>query len=110
MMPGINPKQMKKMMQKMGIKQEEIDALEVIIKTSEKNLVIKNPNILKINMNGQDSLQITGDITEESNISEEDISTVSEQANVSKEKAKEALEKYDGDLAETILELKKEEN
>lgn len=109
-MPGINPKQMKKMMQKMGIKQEEIDALEVIIKTSEKNLVIKNPNILKINMNGQDSLQITGDITEESNISEEDISTVSEQANVSKEKAKEALEKYDGDLAETILELKKEEN
>ena len=108
MMPGINPRQMKKMMQKIGIKQEEIEASEVIIKTSEKNLIIKNPNILKINMGGQDSLQITGEITEESNISEEDISTVAEQANVSKEEARKSLEKHDGDLAETILDLKKE--
>jgi len=110
MMPGINPRQMKKMMQKMGIKQEEIEASEVIIKTSEKNLIIKNPNILKINMGGQDSLQITGEMTEESNISEEDISTVAEQADVSKKDARKSLEEHNGDLAETILDLKKEKN
>jgi len=109
-MPGINPRQMKKMMQKMGIKQEEIEASEVIIKTSEKNLIIKNPNILKINMGGQDSLQITGEMTEESNISEEDISTVAEQADVSKKDARKSLEEHNGDLAETILDLKKEKN
>lgn len=101
---------MKKMMQKMGIKQEEIEASEVIIKTSEKNLIIKNPNILKINMGGQDSLQITGEMTEESNISEEDISTVAEQADVSKKDARKSLEEHNGDLAETILDLKKEKN
>ena len=40
MIPGMNPKQMSKMMQKMGIKQEEIDAIEVIIKTPDKKHLI----------------------------------------------------------------------
>ena len=34
MMPGMNPRQMNKMMQKMGIKQDEIEASEVIINCS----------------------------------------------------------------------------
>jgi len=59
-------------------------------------------------MMGEESLQITGDIEEES-ISEDDIKTVSEQAEVSKEKAKEALIKFNGDLAEAILYLKSNE-
>ena len=106
MLPGINPKQMQAAMKKMGIKQTEIPAEEVIIKTKEKNLIIKNPQVMKVNMMGQESLQITGDIEEESIISEEDITTVAEQANVSKEKAKRALEESNGDLAEAILSLK----
>ena len=56
---------------------------------------------------GQKTLQITGDITEESNISEEDIKTVSDQAEASEEEAKKALEETSGDLAEAILKLKK---
>jgi nascent polypeptide-associated complex subunit alpha len=107
MMPGMNPKQMNKMMQKMGIKQEEIDAIEVIIKTPEKRLIISNPSVIKIDMMGQKTLQITGDISEESNILDEDIKTVSEQAEVSEGEAKKALEETDGDLAEAILNLKK---
>lgn len=106
MFPNMNPKQMNKMMQKMGIKQQEIDASEVIIKTPEKNLVIKNPSVTKVDMMGQKTFQVVGEVKEESNISEEDIKTVSEQANVSEEKAKEALEKNNGDLAEAILSLK----
>jgi nascent polypeptide-associated complex subunit alpha len=108
MMPGMNPKQMQKAMQRMGIKQEEIDASEVIIKTPEKNLVIKNPSVTKVDMMGQKTFQVIGEVTEESSISQEDIKTVSEQANVSEEQAKEALQKTNGDLAEAILELTSE--
>ena len=93
-------------MQQMGIKQEEIDATEVIIKTHDKNLIIRNPSVMKVDMMGQNSLQINGDIEEETNISEEDINTVSNQAEVSKEEAKKALEETSGDLAEAILKLK----
>ena len=108
MMPGINPQLMKQAMKKMGVKQEEIEATQVIIKTPSKNLIINNPVVQKISMMGEESLQITGDIEEES-ISEDDINTVSKQANVSKEKAKEALTKFNGDLAEAILYLKSNE-
>ena len=104
-MPGMNPRQMNKMMQKMGIKQDEIEASEVIIKTPEKNLIIKNPSVTKVDMMGQKTFQIIGEVTEESSISEEDINTVSEQANVSKEEAKKELEKTSGDLAEAIVNL-----
>ena len=105
MMPGMNTRQMNKMMQKMGIKQDEIEASEVIIKTPEKNLIIKNPSVTKVDMMGQKTFQIIGEVTEESSISEEDINTVSEQANVSKEEAKKELEKTSGDLAEAIVNL-----
>tara|TARA_Y100000310_G_scaffold320097_1_gene376148 strand:+ start:1586 stop:1909 length:324 start_codon:yes stop_codon:yes gene_type:complete len=107
MMPGMNPKQMNKMMQKMGIKQEEIDAIEVIIKTPDKRLVVNNPSVVKIDMMGQKTLQVTGDISEESNILDEDVKTVSEQAEVSEEEARKTLEETGGDLAEAILKLKK---
>ncbi|MAG20094.1 nascent polypeptide-associated complex protein [archaeon] len=106
MIPGINPKQMQKAMKQLGMKQEEINATEVIIKTPEKNLLISNPQVSKINMMGQETFQITGDISEESSISEEDIKMVIEQTSVSEEQAKEALEKNNGDLAKTIMELK----
>ena len=106
MFPGLNPKDLQKAMKKMGIKQEEIEATEVIIKTTSKDLIIKNPKVTKVNMMGQESLQISGEIQELSGISEEDIKTVAEQASVSKEKAKEALEKNKGDLAAAILDLK----
>lgn len=108
MFPGLNPKDLQKAMKKMGIKQEEIEATEVIIKTTSKDLIIRNPKVTKVNMMGQESLQISGEIEESSGISEEDIKTVSEQASVSKEKAKESLEKNKGDLAAAIIELKKD--
>jgi len=107
MFPGMNPKQVEQAMKKLGIKQQNIEAYEVIIKTKDKNLIIKDPQVVKMNMMGQDSLQITGEIVEENNISEDDVNTVAEQANVSKEQAREALEKNHGDLAAAILELQK---
>src|SRR3989338_2204008 len=93
MMPSINPRQMQSMMKKLGIKQEDIDAQEVIIKTQDKNIVIKNPQVALVDMMGNKSFQISGEISEESAISEDDINTVAEKANVDKKQAKTALEK-----------------
>ena len=109
MLPGINPREMQKAMKRLGIKQEEIDAQEVIIKTSNKDIIIKNPHVSKVNMMGQETFQISGDITEmESNaveINEDDIATVMDQTSCTKKEALDALEQSNGNLAEAILKL-----
>lgn len=112
MLPGMNPKQMQQAMKKLGIRQEEIDAIAVIIRTKTKDIIIRNPSIQKVNMSGQVSYQISGEeehrpIEQELEISEEDISTVMEQANVNKEKAEFALKENNGDLAAAILSFQK---
>jgi len=113
MIPGINKRQAAQMMRRMGIQQEEIDATEVIIKTPEKELIISNPQVAKVNLMGQETFQIIGEVTEralssEPDINEEDIKTVMEQAQASEEEAKEAIKNAHGDLAQAILDLKKE--
>ncbi|MEW6062747.1 MAG: nascent polypeptide-associated complex protein [Nanoarchaeota archaeon] len=106
MMPKINPKMIEQAMRRFGVKEEKIEASEVIIKTPEKDLIINNPSVSKVNMMGQETIQIIGNITEASKISGEDIEMVAGQAGVSKELAKAVLEKNNGDLAKSILELK----
>ncbi|OQA68749.1 MAG: Nascent polypeptide-associated complex protein [Candidatus Diapherotrites archaeon ADurb.Bin253] len=102
---------MQGMLKKMGISQEEIDASRVIIeKTDNSRIIIDNPSVTKIKMQGQETFQIAGDISEESakeETSEEDIKMIIEKTGVSEEIARETLEKNNGDLAETILELSK---
>jgi len=108
MFPGMNPRAMEQAMKKMGIKQVDIPASEVIIKSEGTDIIITNPKVTKVNMMGQESLQITGSIEERDlkAYKEEDVKTVVEQADCSEEEAKEALEKSKGDLAEAILSLK----
>ena len=107
MFGGINPSQIQGMMKKMGIKQEEIDALRVIIEKVDGNkIVIDNPSVTKINMQGNDSWQITGDAREEDGgLREEDITTVMDKTGVSRKEAEEALKDSNGDLAEAIISL-----
>ena len=100
-------------MRKMGMKQEEIDATEVIIKTSDKEIIIQNPQVSKVNMMGQETYQVSGQAEErplstEPEINEEDIQTVMQQTGVTEEKAEEAIAKNDGDLAKAIMELKEQ--
>jgi len=108
MFGGINPKQMQGMMKKMGMSQDEIPSKRVIIeKTDNSKIIIENPSVTKIKMQGQETFQIAGEISEESGeveVSEEDIKTIIEKTGVSEEQARESLEKT-GDLAEAILEL-----
>jgi len=64
MIPGLNSREAKAMMRKMGIRQEEIDAELVIIKAHDKDFVIRNPQVSRVNMMGQETFQISGEIEE----------------------------------------------
>ncbi len=90
------------MMSKLGISQEEIKAKRVVIEKEDGNIIIENPSVIKVKMQGQEQFQISGDVKEEK-ISEDDIKQVMEKVGCSREQAIEALEKFNGDLAEAIL-------
>jgi len=107
-MGGMNPKQMQKIMQQMGIKSEEVKAKRVVIEGEEGNIVISEPQVIAIEMQGQKSFQVTGKIEEKKGPSEEDVRLVAGQTGASAEKARKALEESGGDIAEAILKLKKE--
>ncbi|MFT4343776.1 MAG: nascent polypeptide-associated complex protein [Candidatus Woesearchaeota archaeon] len=111
MIPGMNPRQMKQMMRRMGMEQAQIDASEVIIKTSDKVLRFEAPEVSKVNVMGQETYQIVGTPIEESvdaspDINEDDIATVMDQTNVDEETARKAIEDNNGDLASAIMQLK----
>ena len=113
-MPGMNKKQMKQMerqMKKMGMKMEELKGVtEVIIRFEDKELIIDEPSVSLMNVMGQETYQVDGKAREveleyEIEIPEEDIEMVANQANVSADEARQALEDCKGDLAEAIMKL-----
>lgn len=110
MIPGMNPKAMEQAMKKMGIKQQHIDAEEVVIRCADRDIVISRPDVSKVNMMGQETFQITGDALERKRteeqvveITDDDIKAVMDQAKVSEDEAFSAIEKTGGDLAEAIM-------
>lgn len=110
MIPGMNPRQMQQMMKQMGIQQTDVDATRVIIECPDKRIVIDRPQVARVNMMGQQTWQVMGAAREEAldstpEISDEDVQTVMEQANVSKDQARKAIEAAKGDLAEAIMKL-----
>lgn len=104
----INPKQLEKMAKRMGIQTSPIEAEEVIIRTPDKDIVINNPQVSKVNMMGQETWQITGEAEEKPRqpFSNDDIDTVVNQTGASREEVTEALEAAHGDLAEAIMKIK----
>ena len=118
MIPGMqmNSRQMKQAMKKMGVQQEELEAQQVIIRLSDKDIILDNPDVAKVNMMGQDTFQVSGgDMTEEqrdstASINEEDVSTVAEQAGVDDNRARQALETTGGDIAQAIMDLQEGES
>ena len=103
----INPKQLEGMMKKMGISQQPVDAKRVIIECEEENIIINEPSIVKVNMSGQESWQITGEARTESKqgFTDEDVEIVMSKTNKGEEEVRKALEKTNGDLAEAIIGL-----
>lgn len=105
MMPGMDMKKLQKMMKDV----ENIPAERVIIE-GETRLVIENPQIVKMNVMGQETYQIIGQAIEEkieeSSFSEEDVKLVMSQTGKDEISVKEALIANSGDIAKTILDLK----
>jgi nascent polypeptide-associated complex subunit alpha len=108
MFGGMNPAKIQGMMKKMGISQTPLNVDRVIFEMKEGNLVIDDPSVIRIMMQGQESYQVTGEAHEETKeiFSEDDVKMVMEKTGKSEDEAKEALEKYNGDIAEAIMELK----
>ncbi len=108
----ISDRQARRMLEKMGVDIEPLpDVKEVIIRTSSKDIIIKNPDVSEMKAKGVRVFQVMGVTIEERIVevpkfTEEDVLLVAQQANVSKEVAAKALEESDGDLAKAILKLK----
>ncbi len=114
----MSPRQAKRMMQRMGLSMGEVpDVQEVILRTSTKEIIVENPEVAVLDMQGQKIFQVTGErITEKEleakaeklTIPDEDVRLVADQTGKSVEEAQRALEETDGDLAKAILLLQSE--
>jgi len=98
------------MMQRMGMSMGSMpDVEQVVIKTSTKEIIVENPEVAVMEMQGQKIFQVMGErIVEKAvekavKIPEEDVQLVATQAKVSIEEARAALEQTKGDLAQAIL-------
>lgn len=109
----MNPREAKRMMQRMGMNMNVVEEVkEVVIKTTGKQIVITEPEVSVIEMQGQKMFQIAGgQITEKAperraarpTIAEEDVRLVADQTGKSPDEARKALEESEGDLAKAIL-------
>jgi nascent polypeptide-associated complex subunit alpha len=113
----MNPREQKRMMQRMGMNMDSVpDVQQVIIRTAGKDIVIDEPEVAILQVQGQKMYQVIGgQVSEQApsqrgatavappSFSEEDVQLVSDQTGKSLEKAKEALEECGGDLAKAIL-------
>ncbi len=103
-------RQTRRMMEKMGINMKEIpDVQEVVIRTLDKEMHIKDASVSEVNAQGSRMFQVMGEVEEveleKEAFSEEDILLVQQQAKVSREKAEAALEESEGEVARAILKL-----
>ncbi len=129
----MNPRKMKQMMKQMGIDVEELDAERVVIETADgDDLVFDGAQVTKMDAQGQETYQIVGspdavadagvggatavegdaddpalDEADDGDdeIPEEDVKLVAQQAGVSKDAAREALEAANGEPARAISDL-----
>jgi len=103
----INPKMIEQTMKKMGISQENLDVKRVIFEMDGNNLVIDEPSVTKVLMQGQETYQVSGEAREESTekFSDEDVKMVIEKTGKGEEEVLEALEGNGGDIAGAIMEL-----
>ncbi len=103
-------RQARRAMERMGINMKEIPGVqEVIIRTADKEMHIKDASVSEVNAQGNRIFQVMGEVeeveVEKEAFSEEDVLLVQQQANVTKEKAMAALEESDGEVARAILKL-----
>ena len=111
-MSRIDSRRARRMMKQMGLKMDDLGDIErVILQGKGREIVVEGPAVTVIDMKGQRMYQVTGGKATETAkekelaIPEEDVLLVSQQAGVSMERARAALEDAEGDLARAILML-----
>jgi nascent polypeptide-associated complex subunit alpha len=105
----VNPREANRMMQRMGMQVQQLDDVtKVIMETPTKRIVIDNPEVATVTVQGQTVYQVGGGTMREEGIggSEDDVKLVASQAGVSNEQATNALRQSGGDLAQAIIMLK----
>jgi nascent polypeptide-associated complex subunit alpha len=116
-MRGVNPRQMKQAMKRMGITTEDIDGVEeVIIRTRDKEYLIKGPAVTVMYVQGQKTFQVIGEAAISArgsaleskpapSMPEEDIELVMSQTGCGRDQAVKALKDSGGQPAEAILKI-----
>ena len=112
----MNPREQRRMMQRMGMNMDSVpDVEQVIIKTGSKDITIEQPEVAILEMQGQKIFQVIGGkVTEKApertvpsasvvSVSEADVQLVADQTGKSVDEARNALEECEGDLAKAIL-------
>ena len=113
----MNPREQRRLMQRMGMNMDSVpDVQQVVIRTTGKDIVIDEPEVAILQVQGQKMYQVIGgQVSEQAPskyqsaaaakpaFSEEDVRLVADQTGKSFEKAKEALQECGGDLAKAIL-------
>lgn len=115
-MRGVNPRQMKQAMKRLGITTEELSGVEeVVIRTKDKEYVIKDAAVTMMDMQGQRTFQVVGETVvqdrtaaakpSEPSVPDEDVQLVMGQTGATREAALKALKETGGQPAEAILKI-----
>lgn len=106
---GINPRKMATMMKQMGIDINELENVEeVIIRTSEKDIIVRDAQVTEMDARGVKTYQVAGtpeEVPRESEIPDEDVKLVMEQTQSGEDEARKALTESKGDIAAAIMKL-----
>ena len=120
-MTRMDSRRARRMMKQMGMNMNELgDIKRVILQSDKREIIIEGPQVTSINVQGTKMYQIAGGRETEGKpstaatavaepeevpleIPEEDILLVAQQANVSIDVARRALEDSEGDLAQAII-------
>jgi len=115
---GMNPRKMQKMMKQMGIDMTELDAEEVVIRTSDEELVFTDAEVTRTQ--GSQTYQIAGEPESRERgagedegakegdseaVPDADVELVATRTGAGEAAAREALEAEDGDLAAAVSRL-----
>jgi len=113
LMRKVSPRQARRMMQQMGMRMEELEGVvEVVLRTGDKEIVVENPSVAVMEIQGQKMFQVSGERVVEKplkaevkgvEVRAEDAQLLAMQLNVSLDEARKALEASNGNLAEALL-------
>ena len=109
----LDQKAFSKMLERMGVRNEPLNAVRVIIELPDKTLVFESPQVTRTFVQNMEFFTVMGKYTEQAKVQqnqtveirEEDVRLVAEQTGKSEAEAREALIKAEGDVAKAILML-----